>query len=93
MPLRGGCPLPLTTRKRTVIAWRRWESETRYYAVSIERDLLGDLVLVRYNGGKRSRLGAMRTTFLASIEDGQREIERIAKRRRQRRYVDVTGPA
>jgi predicted DNA-binding WGR domain protein len=76
-----------------VIAWRRWESETRYYAVSIDRDLLGDLVLVRYNGGKRSRLGAMRTTFLPSIEAGQREMARIERRRRQRRYVEVTGPA
>lgn len=82
--------LSVKTRKRKVIAWRCWESETRYYAVSIDRDLLGDLVLVRYNGGKRSRFGAMRTTFLPSIEDGQREIERIAKRRRQRRYVEVT---
>lgn len=76
-----------------MIAWRRWESETRYYAVSIDRDLLGDLVLVRYNGGKRSRLGAMRTTFLPSIEAGQREMARIEKCRLQRRYVEVTGPA
>jgi len=40
---------------------RRWETSTRYYEAILCRDLF-DLVLIRCNGGRGSRLGRVRVT-------------------------------
>lgn len=69
----------------------RWETETRYYAVVLELDLLGDWVLTVARGGRRNRLGKVQHKMMANREAGEREIERLDRRRRARGYLQVEG--
>jgi hypothetical protein len=39
----------------------RWETDSRYYDVRLVQDLFNDWVLMVSRGGKRNRLGALRT--------------------------------
>jgi hypothetical protein len=72
---------------------QRWinAEKARYYRVQLEEDLFGDWNLVACWGALHSRQGGMRVTALASLDDGVEQLERIAKRRRQRGYLPV-GP-
>jgi len=67
----------------------RWETSTRYYEVRLMRDLLQDWVLVVARGGKTNRLGALRTLFVSSEEEGMKMIETVEKVRTRRGYVRV----
>ena len=67
----------------------RWETSTRYYEVRLMRDLLQDWVLVVARGGKTNRLGALRTLFVSSEEEGMKMIETLEKVRTRRGYVRV----
>jgi hypothetical protein len=55
------------------------------------QDLLGDWTLVRCWGGLGSKRGGMRILAVASEGAGEELIEAIAKRRRQRGYVEHSG--
>ncbi len=74
---------------------QRWvhPEKRRYYRVSLDRDLFGDLVLVRAWGGLGSNLGQVRQTVVGSEEEGERLLRGIERRRRQRGYVVVEGSA
>jgi predicted DNA-binding WGR domain protein len=65
----------------------RWETATRYYAVVLQQDLLGDWVLTVARGGKRNRLGAVKHKMVSSRVAGELEIEKLDRRRRARGYV------
>ncbi|MQM29471.1 MAG: hypothetical protein CRU78_02520 [Candidatus Accumulibacter phosphatis] len=67
----------------------RWETNTRYYEVRLMRDLLQDWVLIVSRGGKTNRLGALRTLFVSSEEEGMKRIETLEKVRTRRGYVRV----
>jgi hypothetical protein len=67
----------------------RWETGTRYYEVRLMRDLLQDWVLIVSRGGKTNRLGALRTLFVSSEEEGMKRIETLEKVRTRRGYVRV----
>ena len=67
----------------------RWESATRYYAVTLQRDLLGDWVLTIARGGKANRLGVVLHKAVASRDAGVLELEVIDRRRRRRGYLRV----
>ena len=69
----------------------RWESSARYYAVVLELDLLGDWVLTVARGGRRNRLGTVQHKMMANRAAGEREIERLDRRRRARGYLQVEG--
>ena len=68
----------------------RWETSTRYYEVRLMRDLLHDWVLVVSRGGRASRLGALRTLFVSSEEEGLKRIATLEKLRTRHGYVRVT---
>ncbi|MCB1933990.1 MAG: hypothetical protein KDI45_16185 [Candidatus Accumulibacter sp.] len=53
------------------------------------RDLFQDWVLVVSRGGKTNRLGALRTLFVSSEEEGMKMIETVEKVRIRRGYVRV----
>ena len=74
---------------------RRWvhPEKARYYQVDLVQDLLGDWTLVLCWGGLGSKRGGMRILTVASEGAGQELIEAIAKRRRQRGYVELSGDA
>jgi hypothetical protein len=67
----------------------RWETDTKYYEVRLRRDLLHDWVLIVSRGSKTSRLGALRTIFVSSEEEGIQKIEALDKQRTRHGYVRV----
>jgi hypothetical protein len=67
----------------------RWETDSRYYDVRLSQDLFNDWVLLVSRGGKRNRLGALRTIFVASKEEGLKKIQELEKVRARRGYVRV----
>lgn len=68
-----------------------WQSDRRYYCATLYRDLLGDTVLFCEWGGRFSRLGGRATIPVQSMEEGAIELERIAKRRLKRHYLEVSA--
>lgn len=66
----------------------RWinPDNQRYYTAQLVQDIFGDWTLVACWGGLHSKRGGMRITQVASHDQGQQEIKKIAKRRRQRGY-------
>jgi hypothetical protein len=66
-----------------------WQSRTRYYMVQIERDLLGDLVISRYWGGRFNRRGGVVHEVMTSPGLAERRILEISARRARHGYVLV----
>jgi len=54
---------------------------TRYYQITLTRDLLGDWVVTKINGRRGSRLGRIRNTPVASARDGRALIEEASRLR------------
>lgn len=71
----------------------RWENASRYYIAIIQRDLFNDLVVSRYWGGKKSRLGNEKHEVLSSIEEGMERIRMFGKDRARHGYKVVTDEA
>ena len=69
---------------------RRWETASRYYIARLEKDLLGDLVLIEINGGKFNRLGHQETRLVADWSEGIAEVTKIELRRKKHHYVEVS---
>ena len=67
----------------------RWETSSRYYEVRLMRDLFQDWLVIVARGGKTNRLGALRTLFVSSEEEGMKMIETVEKVRIRRGYVRV----
>jgi len=67
----------------------RWERDTRYYELRLERDLLGDWVLVRVWGRRGSAMGQVRKAVCGSREEGLALFADAEGRRRKRGYVRV----
>ena len=64
----------------------RWETDTRYYAVRIQRDLFGDLILTRYWGGKDSHRGGEKREPCVSEDFAYDRLEKIKKDRQRHGY-------
>lgn len=58
----------------------------RYYTFYIYEDLLGDLILFQVWGGLRNRLGACKTSVLASYNDALIKLEQLKAHRIKRGY-------
>jgi predicted DNA-binding WGR domain protein len=69
----------------------RWESKTRYYAVRVQADLFGDVILSRYWGGKNSHRGGEKHEPLATLEAVKRRLSEIDRDRRRNGYVRCAG--
>jgi len=67
----------------------RWESPSRYYVAELRQDLLGDWVVDTARGGRRSNLGATRTQFVKSVEQGAKVMAAIHKLRTRHGYATV----
>ena len=66
-----------------------WLTESRYYHVSIISDLLGDWVLVRHWGGRHSRRGGQKTTYLCTRQMAEQAYKRICAARLRRGYWEA----
>jgi hypothetical protein len=71
----------------------RWQSETRYYAVWLHVDMLGDWVLTRTWGGRFNRLGYIETQPVGTFDNGLAAIELVKKERAAHRYDLVSQTA
>lgn len=67
----------------------RFEKETRYYAIRLERDLLGDWTLCVTNGRIKSKLGQSRILAFECFFDAYEHFCLMAKERYQRGYHPV----
>lgn len=69
----------------------RWESPTRWYAVTVERDLFGVLVLTRRWGSRRSLLSGCRQELPSSPHDAAASFARVVSQRERRgaQYIRV----
>lgn len=67
----------------------RFESPTRYYILRCETDLLGDLVLSRFWGGKGARRGGVKHQVMPSLEIGLKRMASIVRTRLRHGYHAV----
>ena len=64
----------------------RWETCARHYELTLEHDLLGDLVLRRVWAGKANRRGAGKMQVFLEETDALREVEKVCARRQSHGY-------
>lgn len=69
----------------------RWQSpaKRRYYVAHVQRDLLGDLVLMCCWGGIGTRLGGASTRAVANMKEARAALSELADTRRRHRYLPV----
>lgn len=68
---------------------QRWESKDRYYHAGLERDLLGDLVVVQQWGGRWKRLGGEMCTPVGTLQHGLAKMEAISLEREKKHYRHI----
>ncbi len=64
----------------------RWETDSRYYMIIMQTDLIGDLTLLRIWGSRQSGLGSHRVDVLPHSAECGSVISRIAADRRRHGY-------
>lgn len=64
----------------------------RFYRLSVERDLFGEILLIR-EWGRIGRQGRRRTEPHASQDTAHRAAAALARSKRQRGYVEIVGAA
>ena len=64
----------------------RFEKDTRYYVMRLEKDLLDDWVVVVINGRLKSKLGQCRTLALTGYNDAFDKFSEMANTRYRRGY-------
>lgn len=67
----------------------RWEKETRYYEVHLQRDLWGGWVLTRIWGRRGSPMGQVRRVPCASYAEAVKQLTVVHSRRKRRGYEPV----
>ena len=67
----------------------RLETDTKYYEISILKDLLNDLVLVCYYGSKRTKFFQRKNIVIDSVEAGLKLAEKNIKLRKRHKYQAV----
>ena len=67
----------------------RLETDTKYYEISILKDLLNDLVLVCYYGSKRTKFFQRKNIVIDSVEAGLKLAEKNIKLRKRHKYKTV----
>lgn len=64
----------------------RWETPTRFYRVTVQKDLFGGLSVLCVWGSKRSRHGRSKLIPCSNVEEVRLAIRHIARIRRQHQY-------
>lgn len=68
---------------------RRFETDSRYYVVTCERDLFGELRISRYWGNKGNRQGQQHHEIVSSYEKLEKRLAVITQQRTRDGYVEV----
>ena len=64
----------------------RWETSSRFYRVTVQKDLFGGLSVLCVWGGKISRHGRSKLIPCSDIKEVKLAVRQIARTRRQHRY-------
>lgn len=64
----------------------RFEKNTRYYSLILDKDLFNDWVLTIINGRINTQLGQIRKVAFKSYNDALKQIEEISLKRHKRGY-------
>ena len=64
----------------------QWETEERFYRAQLRQDLLGDWCIFCCWGGRYNHLGSSQTLYLKSLDEADKTLKTIAKRRERRGY-------
>ena len=67
----------------------RLETDTKYYEISILKDLLNNLVLVYHYGSKRTKFSQRKNILIDSVEAGLKLAEKNIKLRKRHKYKAV----
>ena len=67
----------------------RLETDTKYYEISILKDLLNNLVLVYHYGSKRTNFSQRKNILIDSVEAGLKLAEKNIKLRKRHKYQAV----
>lgn len=77
------------------LLWQRrvWESDERLYVATLQQNLFGEWVVVRYWAGKLRKGGHTRTEYVRSYIEGCALLDDIGRRRVRRGYclVEIEG--
>jgi hypothetical protein len=68
----------------------RFEKDTRYYALYLQQDLLGDWTVVAINGRIKSKLGQSRTLAFSNYDEAFQQFCTMANIRYQRGYQCIS---
>lgn len=74
-------PTDAVTRALPQATRVRFASETRFYNVVLDQDLLGDWTVVQSWGGREGRRGGGKVTHVASFDAGMAMLQEIARLR------------
>lgn len=69
----------------------RWVTQTRFYQVSLQKDLFGDLSVLCVWGSRSSRHGRHKLIPCSNIGEARKAVRAIAKTRRRHNYQFVPG--
>lgn len=64
----------------------RWETPTRFYRVTVQKDLFGGLSVLCVWGSKTSRHGNHKSVPCEGIAEVRAVVRKIARTRRRHRY-------
>jgi len=67
----------------------RWEKETRYYEIHLQKDLWGSWVLIRIWGRRGSPMGQIRRVPCASYAEAVKQLAAVQIQRQRRGYESV----
>jgi hypothetical protein len=76
----------LNFKKKELYHTARFEKETRYYVIRLEKDLLEDWIITACNGRIKSKLGQTRIIAFLNFNEAFGHFCLIAKERYQRGY-------
>lgn len=68
--------------------WRKYyfETDTRYYEIRLQQDLLGDWIIQRSWGGLKNRLHGAKQQAYPSKELAEEQLALLLKQRRKKQY-------
>jgi hypothetical protein len=69
---------------------KHFDSQDRYYKLTLSHDFLGDLVLIQSWGGKSNSLGGSKTTLVSDFNSGLTLIDKISRQRFKRGYTEIS---
>jgi predicted DNA-binding WGR domain protein len=61
-------------------------TNSRYYTITVQRDMLNDKVLTYSWGGRQSKIGGSKSLLVETEEEIQNHITYMMKRRKSRGY-------